>query len=94
MHKPFTLNQDEISWAWQGFRSRARKKLPRASAAVDTSSWSLTLEHLPTGIEVRGEIPMGHYSNKQMKAEKEKLWEELQEQLRLVVANHLRLPGR
>jgi hypothetical protein len=54
----------------------------------------LSLKHKPTGIEVQGEIPAGHYSNKQIKAEKEKLWKELQEQLRQAVVKQLRLSGQ
>lgn len=94
MSKPFTLNQNEVNWGWHGTRVGARNKLSRASAAVDTSSWRLCLKHLPTGVEIQGEVPVGHYSNKQMQAEKEVFWNELQEQLRLTVAKHLRLPGR
>jgi hypothetical protein len=94
MKKPFTLNQNEVSWGSHGSRTGARNKLSRASAAVDTSSVELYLKHLPTGVEVQGEVPAGHYSNKQMQAAKETLWNELQELLCLAVAKHLRLPGR
>jgi hypothetical protein len=94
MKTPFVLTQADITWGWHGLRTGARKKLSRASAAVDTSSWRLFLKHLPTGIEVQGEVPPGHYSNKQMRDEKDRLWAKLQEQLRLAVAKHLRVPGR
>ncbi len=94
MSKSFSLNQNDVIWAWHGSRVGSRGNLPRASAVVDTSSWRLSLKHEPTDVEVQGEIPMGHYSNKKMKIKKDKLWEELQEQLRLAVAKHLLLPGR
>lgn len=71
-----------------------RNKLSRASAAVDYSSCRLYLVHIPTGVEVSAEVPMGHYSNKQMQVEKEKIWKVLQEQLHFAVAKHLRIPGR
>jgi len=94
MASRFELKIEEVTWGWHGSRTGARKKLSRASAAVDSSSWRLYLKHLPTEVEVHGEIPMGHYSNRQMQSEKEKLWNALQEQLRVAVAKHLRHPGR
>lgn len=94
MKKQFVLDEDNILWSWHGARIGSRKKLTRASASADTSSWRLTLTHEPTGVAVQGEIPMGHYSNRQMQAHKQKLRDELHEQLRQAVAKHLRLPGR
>lgn len=94
MSHDFSLKPSDINWAWHSSRIGARKKLGRASAAVDTSSWRLILTHTPTGVEISGEIPMGHYSNKQMQAKKQQLWNTLHEELKQQVAKHLKLPGR
>lgn len=89
-----SLDPRDVTWAWSGSRTGRRRRVSRASAAIDTSSWRLTLKHLPTQVEVQGEVPPGHYTNRQMQHEKERLWSALQEQLQAAVARHLRLPGR
>ena len=94
MKTKFVLREEDIARGEHSSRIGRRKKLSRASAAIDTSSRRLFMKHLPTGIEVHGDVPPGHYSNKQMQHKKELLWTELQEQLRLAVAKHLRIPGR
>ena len=90
----FTLNRDDVTWQWRGLRVSAGRRRSRVSAAVDTSSCQLILKHRPTGIEIQGEVPAGHYSNTQMQQEKEKLWTSLHAQLLQSVAKHLRIPGR
>lgn len=94
MRNRFELDHKDVTWGWISGRSGSRRKLSRTSAAVGSSSLELFLKHMPTGIQVNGEIPTGHYSNNQMKVLKEKLWYDLQEKLHEAVARHLRLPGR
>ncbi len=89
----WTLPKDEVTWGGGGGTTTNRKKLTRASRAIDTRSWHFTLAHTPSGIEVSGEIPSGNYSQKQMQQEREKLFSTLWEQLQQKVAKHLRLPG-
>jgi hypothetical protein len=92
--KRFELEQKDITCGWVGARTGARRKLARAPASVDLSSSQLFLKHIPTGIEVGGEIPPGHYNNKEMRNAKERLQAELQERLRVAVAQHLRIRGQ
>lgn len=94
MKKGFELNQKDVTWGWYGTRAGARRKLARAPASVDLWSCRLFLKHIPTGIEVIGEVPAGHYSNKEMRSAREKLRAELQERLRVAVAGHLRIRGQ
>jgi hypothetical protein len=94
MKKRFELEQKDVTSSWIGARTGNRRKLGRASASVDLSSSQLFLKHTPTGIEVGGKIPPGHYSNREMRNLKEKLRAELQERLLLAVARHLRIRGR
>ena len=90
----FELEQKDVTCGLVGARAGARGKLTRAPASVDLSSSQLVLKHIPTGMEVRGEIPPGHYSNREMRNLKEKLRAELQERLHVAVAQHLRIRGQ
>ena len=94
MNKRFELEQKDVTSGWVGARAGNRRKLGRAPASVDLSSSQLFLKHTPTGVEVRGEIPPGHYSNREMRNLKEKLRAELQERLHVAVARHLRIRGQ
>ncbi|MGH1460443.1 MAG: hypothetical protein ACRBB6_00240 [Neptuniibacter sp.] len=87
------LQKNEVTWHGGGSTSTHRKKRPAASRAVDDRSWHFTLVHVPSGMEVSGEVPKGNYSQKQMQQERENLFSELWGQLELKVARHLRLPG-
>jgi hypothetical protein len=94
MKKRFELEQKDVTCGWVGTRTGARRKLARAPASVDLSASQLVLKHIPTGVEVGGEIPPGHYSNREMRSVQEKLRAELQERLRVAVARHLRIRGQ
>ncbi len=87
------LPQNEVKWHGGGSTTTNRKKRSIASRAVDNRSWHFTITHIPSGIEVSGEVPKGNYSQKQMQQEKQKLFTQLWAQLELKVARHLRLPG-
>lgn len=52
--------------------SSGRKKA-RQSRSLDLSSRLITVTCRRTGISVQGEIPLGHYSRKQMRAETERM---------------------
>lgn len=89
----WTLPKDEVTWGGSGGTTTNRKKLSRASRAQDTRSWSFTLVHTPSGIEVSGEVPVGNCSQKLMQQEREKLFSVLWVRLESKVAKHMRLPG-
>ena len=52
------------------------------------------MTHIPTGIEVTGEIPTGNYTKKQMRQLRQELEQKLFLELEAKVAKHLRIPGR
>src|SRR5262245_48362760 len=88
------LPETEVDVREYGHTSGHRKKLSVASRAADHRSWHVTLVHVPTGLEVSGEVPEGNYSRKQMQQARERLFSQLWSQLEFKVARHLRIPGR
>ena len=92
-NEKWSLPRGQVTWSVSGSTSTNRKKLTSASRAVDTRSYSFTLMHEPSSIEVSGEIPAGNYSKQQMQQEKDKLFSTLWLQLENKVAKHLRLSG-
>jgi hypothetical protein len=58
------------------------------------SGGGLRLVHHPTGVEVSGEIPAGHYSKARLKQLRAELHARLFAELERRVAQHLRVPGR
>lgn len=87
------LDPTEVSQYGSGYRASGRKKASQ-SRALDKSGVQWTLVHLPTGLEVIGEIPQGHYSQKELDKEKSELLSHLFNELEDKVAKHLKIPGR
>lgn len=95
MSKPaWKLDSSEITWGWGATTIGKRRKVNRASRAIDERSEHFWLEHKPTGIRVQGEIPMGHRSRKQGQKLKQELYDRLYAELEDEIAKHLRVPGR
>ena len=92
MGNEFSLKESDVSWSQSSLSSG--RNGTRNSRADGTSSCRMTLKHLPTAVEVSGEIAPGQYSRTQMQAARDGLRKSLHEQLRLAVARQLRLPGR
>ena len=88
------LDPNEVDWGTASHVSTLRKKLTRASRAVDKRGTTVTLRHMPTGLEVSGEIPEGHYSRKQMREAQQKIYLQLFSKLEKKVGNFLRIKGR
>lgn len=89
----FTLDPSEVISTGWAQHSGQRKKL-RYSRAMMLSSAEWTLRHAPTGIEVRGALPSGHYSRKEMRLLQQKLYDEPYMELEQAVAKALRIPGQ
>lgn len=68
--------------------------MARKSRAEDTRSQVVRLLHHPTGIDVEGEIPAGHYSKSEMSKLRDDLTTRLWGELEGKVARHLRIAGR
>jgi len=92
MGSEFSLKESDVSCSQSSLSSG--RNGTRNSRVVGTTSCRMTLKHLPTAVEVSGEIAPGQYSRTQMQAARESLSQSLHEQLRLAVARHLRIPGR
>jgi hypothetical protein len=92
-NKPWALDPREVHAFGMSGRSSSRRKaaLPRA---LDVSGVALRLVHHPTGVEVSGDIPAGHYSKARLQALREELHARLFAELERRVARHLRVPGR
>ena len=91
--KAWSLDPQEVHQFGSGSRSSTRRRasLPRS---LDVSGGGLRLVHQPTGVEVSGEIPAGHYSKARLKELRQELHARLFAELERRVARHLRVPGR
>jgi hypothetical protein len=89
----WSLDPAEVYLFGSGSRSSTRRRasLPRS---LDLSGVALRLVHHPTGVEVAGEVPAGHYSKARLKELREELHARLFAELERRVARHLRVPGR
>ncbi len=86
------LPMSEFSYEGSGSTSTHRKKLTKASRAVDSRAWQYRLVHEPSQLEVVGEIPEGNYSRKEMQQRRTDLWDKLFAELEKKVARHLKIP--
>lgn len=92
MRSEFSLREADVTWSMTS--SSSGRGGNRNSRLAATTASGITLKHLPTGVEVSGEVQPGHYSPEKMKAARAVLEQSLHEQLRQAVARHLRIPGR
>lgn len=89
----FKLDPSEVISTGFVQHSGHRKKT-RDSRANMLSGGEILLQHKPTGIEVRGSLPPGHYTRKEMRRLHQKLYDELYAALEQAVAKALRMPGQ
>src|SRR4051794_28450133 len=91
--KGWSLDPADVHLFVSGTRTSTRRRasLPRS---LDVSGGVLRLVHHPTGVEVAGEIPTGHYSKARLKELRAELHARLFAELERRVARHLRVPGR
>ncbi|MGE0710396.1 MAG: hypothetical protein AB7N76_26090 [Planctomycetota bacterium] len=92
MGAPFRLERGEVGYGWQGSSSAKRRK--RRNRALDRRGLRVHVQHLPTGIRLEEEIPVGHYSKRALQRLREEARVRLTRRLEEVVARALRLPGR
>jgi len=91
--KDWRLDCSEVNWGETGStRGTGRSGKTRFSRPLRSRRMKLT--HLPTGIEVEGEVPEGRYSKKELRELRAKVYAELFPLLEAKVAKHLRIPGR
>lgn len=85
------IDPQEVTW---GMHSSSSGKSGQFERKLKTTSCTVFLTHVPTGIKVEGEIPSGNYSKKEMQQKREALKQELFIKLEKQVANKLRIKGR
>ena len=81
MKETFRIERSDVQESWNGHRGELRGS-------------TIVLRHAPTGIEVKGDVAMGRYTNRQIHAAEAELREQLMQKLTDAVARHLRIPGR
>jgi hypothetical protein len=94
MKEKWKLDPQEVTWRGYSTSSGHRTHATKASRSVGLSSTALTLVHMPTGLEIEGRIPEGHYSRRKLRELKELLYRDLFDKLEDKVAKHLRIPGK
>ncbi len=88
----WSLDASEVTWSASG-SSGGRNKV-RQNRNLGASSYTFTVMHKLTGLEVSGSVPLGHYSRSEMRQLKRQLFVKLFRELEDKVAKHLRIPGR
>ena len=86
------LDPRDVGVGWSGFASAKRRK--RRNRALDLRNLTVVVSHSPTGVQVEGEIPSGHYSKKGLRRLREALAARLRIELELRVNRALRRRGR
>jgi hypothetical protein len=93
-NKTWSLNPEEVGVFGSGGTSGRRTHATRSGRANSITTASIKLTHYPTGISVEGEVPPGNYARGDMQKKKKELCNTLFSELEVVVARHLRIPGR
>ena len=78
----------------RSFSSSSSGKGGQFNRRLKVTSCKIVLTHLPTGLQVQGEIPPGGYSKQKMRKLREEMCQNLFSALEEKVAKHLRVSGR
>lgn len=79
--EPFKLQCSDVDESWNGHYARLKGS-------------TIRLVHRPTGLDVTGEVPQIHQTNRSLQRAQDALRIELMQQLTERVAKHLRIRGR
>jgi hypothetical protein len=91
----FKLNRAEVARQTMTRRTSLKEVSgPASGRARGLSSVRLTLVHMPTKVTVIGDVPVGHYTKKQLAGLRDELYERLIIDLEKKVAQVLRVPGQ
>ena len=90
------MNEKDVIEGTRGTTGGSHRggRMARTSRRGGLTSSTLTLIHRPTGTQVVGTVPEGHYSHAEMTAQGKRLRAELWDQLEDSVAKSMRLSGR
>ena len=86
----WVLNPNEVATSMHGFSSGQKGQFDRK---LKTTSQTIFLTHKSTGIKVKGEIPEGNYSKKEMQQKVLVLKNTLFKKLEKLVAKQLHIKG-
>ena len=89
----YRLDPSEVIYSSTTSHSGHRKKT-RDSRNTMRSGAEIRLQHRLTSIEVRGSLPSGHYTRKEMRLLQQNLYDELYAALEQAVAKALKMPGQ
>jgi len=92
-NKGSSVDSTEVAESSMSGRSSGRRRAAQ-SRALDVTETTITLRHRPTGIEVSGSVPPGHYARSAMKKLKAELYARLCDELERLVAKQMRVAGR
>ena len=87
---PNTIRMDPADVTWGTVTTTSGRRRVRHSRADDTRSLQLFLKHVPTGIQIEGEVPPGHYSRKVLREKQAQLCNQLLPRLEKRVLDALR----
>jgi len=93
MGTSWNLNSKDIS-LYGGSSTTSIRKNNRQDRSIDLKGAEINLVHKPTKLEVKGIIPKGNYSKKEMVQLKDSLYKSLFIELENKVAKHLKIPKR
>ena len=85
------LDPNEVTCGIHGSSSGKTGQFERK---LKTTSSTVFLTHVPTGIKVEGQVPPGNYSKKEMKQKRDALAQLLFQKLEILVAKQLKVKGR
>lgn len=77
------LDPAEVTWGMHGTSSGKSGQFERK---LKTTSSTVFLTHMPTGLRVEGQVPAGNYSKKEMQKKREQLKQSLHLELEQLVA--------
>jgi protein subunit release factor A len=86
-------NDVDVNRSWMRSSGRGGR-VARTSRAVGLQTGNLELIHMPTGARVKGLVPEGNYTRKQMSNAMDQLHLKLLSELQDTVDQQLRKPGK
>jgi hypothetical protein len=93
MKSSWNLDPKEVHW-YGGRSTTTIRNSSRKPRIADARSAEINLVHDPTGIEIKGSIPTGHYSKKDMTKLHKDLYQKLFSELEDKVAKFLKIAKR
>ena len=88
------MDQADVAYQIHAVTNGRRTNRNRQSRALDERQYRVSMLHKPTGAEVQGEIPTGHYSRQELNKFKATLHGSLWLELEREAYRRTRIPGK